>query len=343
MTTTTRICADQDCNQPTSRPNHSLCYNHYLERRDGAISLCSDCQVTYKPAEHSVCRNCNRKQRGGVRQSSLRESGRGWETPQSKPVSPPLPARLVEAVELVRRNISNHEDACVNNETNTTQYLVEPMLTGLGWDIRNPDLVFKEYRVEGKKRSRRNIRVDIALLRGDRRPFAFIEVKRLDRDYDPRYMRQLDDYTSHMDSGVAVLTNGRHWLISSVTDGVSQPHRPVNILDGSAESVAEQLNRVLGRAMIAGSIQSATPPVRVARPSACPPTSAQIMEALRNYREAQRQGRPAFTIFNDETIALIAERKPANTAELQSIKGVGPTTLRQHGEAILKIVAGRME
>ena len=335
MNAATRICAEQDCNQPPNRPNQPLCYDDYLELRDGTISLCSDCQVMYKPAEHPVCRNCYRRQR------SSHESGRGWGTAQSKPASPPLPARLVKAVELVRRNISDHEDACVNNETNTTQYLVEPMLTGLGWDIHNPALVIKEYRVEGKKRFRRNIRVDIALLGDDRRPFAFIEVKRLDRDYDPRYMGQLEGYASHMDSGVAVLTNGRHWLISNVTDGVSQPHRTVNILDGSAESVAEQLNSELGRAMIAGSIQSATPPVRVARPS--PPTSAQIMEALRNYREAQRQGRPAFTIFNDETIALIAERKPANTAKLQSIKGVGPTTLRQHGEAILGMVAGRME
>ena len=58
MTATT--CADQDCNQSISRPNHSLCYNHYRERRDEAISLCSDCQVTYKPAEYPVCRNCYR-------------------------------------------------------------------------------------------------------------------------------------------------------------------------------------------------------------------------------------------------------------------------------------------
>ena len=333
MIAATLICTEQDCNQPKNRPNQPLCYDDYLELRDGTISLCSDCQVTYKPAKYQLCRDCNQKQPSGP------ESGEGWDLASR----PPPPAELVEAVELVSRNISEHADACVNNETNTTQYLVEPMLIGLGWDIYNPDLVIKEYRVEGKKRFRRNIRVDIALLGDDCRPFAFIEVKRLDRDYDPRYMGQLEGYASHMDSGIAVLTNGRHWLISNVTDGVSQPHRTVNILDGSAESVAEQLNRVLGRAMIAGSIQSATPPVRVARPSACPPTSAQIMEALRNYREAQRQGRPAFTIFNDETIALIAERKPANTAELQSIKGVGPTTLRQHGEAILKIVAGRME
>ena len=312
---TTTICAGQDCNQPTNRPNQPLCYDDYLELRDGTISLCSDCQVTYKPAKYQLCRDCNQKQPSGP------ESGEGWDLASR----PPPPAELVEAVELVSRNISEHADACANNETNTTQYLVEPMLIGLGWDIYNPDLVIKEYRVEGKTRSRRNTRVDIALLRNDRRPFAFIEVKRLDRDYDPRYMGQLESYASHMESGVAVLTNGRHWLISKVTDGVSQPPRPVDIQEGSAESVAEILNRYIGW----------TSDQRL--------TSEQIMEALRNYRggEAQRRRRPAFTIFSDATIALIAERRPANTAELQSIKGVGHTILRQHGEAILKIVEGQ--
>ena len=188
-------------------------------------------------------------------------------------------------------------------------------------------MVIKEYRVEGKKRSRRNIRVDIALLRDDRRPFAFIEVKRLDRDYDPQYRDQLENYASHMDSGVAVLTNGRHWRISNVTDGVAQPPRPVDIQNGSTESVAEILNGFLGRT--ASDHQS--------------PSIEQITDALKDYRrcKAQRRRRPAYTIFSDDTIAQIAERKPANTDELQSIKGVGPTTLRQHGSAILEIVAGQ--
>ena len=208
MPADTRICGEQDCNKPTSRSNHQLCCDHL---QDKTISLCSVCQDTYKPAKYPKCRNCNQ---GGDDQGG---GGGGWDQ---------APAELVKAVELVCRNISEHADACANNETNTTQYLVEPMLKGLGWDIHNPDLVIKEYRVEGKRKSRRNIRVDIALLRDDRRPFAFIEVKRLDRDYDPQYMDQLESYASHMESGVAVLTNGRHWLISNVTGGVQQRHRP---------------------------------------------------------------------------------------------------------------------
>lgn len=313
MATATRTCDEQDCIEQTSRPSHPLCYEHYLEHKDGTISPCSDCQKAYKPAKYQVCRSCNR-------------SGTGWDHPPEPECQPP-PAILVDAVELVRRNISKHADACSNNETNTTQYLVEPLLIGLGWDIRNPDLVIKEYRVEGKRRSRRNIRVDIALLRDDRHPIAFVEVKRLDRNYDPQYMDQLENYASHMDNGVAVLTNGRHWLIGNVTDGVAQPPRPVDIQNGSAERVAQILNGFVGRT---ASDQQ-------------PSTSEQIMEVLKDYRrrEAKRRRRPAFTILSDETIALIAESKPTDTNELQSIKGVGPTTLRQHSTAILKIVAGQ--
>ena len=301
----TRLCTEQDCNKPTSRPNHPL------------------------------CPDCYRKQR------SSRKSGTGWDQAPLESGSSPPPAGLVRAVELVRRNISEHADACANNETNTVQYLVEPMLIGLGWDIRNPNLVIKEYRVEGKKRSRRNIRVDIALLGGDRRPFAFIEVKRLDRDYDPQYMGQLENYVSHMDIGVAVLTNGRHWRISNVLDGIAQPLKIVDIQQGGSQSVAETLNGFIGRTASLVNL----PPTRVSRPPARPPTTEQITDALKDYRgrEAQRRRRPAFTIFNDETIALIAERKPASSTELRSIRGVGSATVRQHGEAILKIVAGETE
>ncbi len=289
-----RICAEQDCSKPTRRPNHPLCPDCYQK------------------------------------QSNSGKIGTGWDQASPKPDSPPPPEVLVNAVELVIKNISEHADACANNETNTTQYLVEPMLIGLGWDVYNPDLVIKEYRVEDKQRSRRNMRVDIALLRDDGRPFAFIEVKRLDRDYDPRYMGQLVNYASHMEHGVAVLTNGRHWLISKVANGISQPHRPVDIQEGGSQSVADTLNGFIGRTV-------------AAKLSDQRPTSEQITDALKSYRnrEAQRRRTPAYTIFNDATIALIAKRKPANTAELQNIKGVGPTTIKQHGAAILKIVTGQ--
>ena len=210
-------------------------------------------------------------------------------------------------------------------------------MRGLDWNFDDPDdpyQVQREYPVAGRRRGHRNPdRVDLALFK-DGAPFAFVEVKRVDRDLEGEYILQLKRYTSYLESGVGVLTNGRYWIIGNVTDSRLRFHFMVDILKESVSSAADKLRGVLGKTATASTKQSAKLP-----------TSAQITDALKDYRarEAQRRRRPAFKIFSDATIALIAERKPANTAELQSIKGVGPTTLRQHGEAILKIVAGRME
>ncbi len=327
MNAATRICAEQDCNQPPNRPNQPLCYDDYLKLRDGTISLCSDCQVTYKPVECPVCRNCYRRQR------SSHESGRGWGTALQEPAVPQsLPTRNdVRAIKTVRKNMVRHWELCINREDNTIQYLVDPLLKGLGWDTSDPAQVVREYAPTGKKWHGNHNRVDVALF-VDSEPIVFIEVKRLDREFRDEYMHQLNDYAFNMNSGFAVLTNGQYWLISYVTGGVPQPRGTLNIMDGSAKEAAGKLNEFIGKTAIVNARR-------------LPPTSEQIMEALRNYRgrEAQRRRRPAFTIFSDATIALIAEWKPANSSELQSIKGVGPTILRQHGEAILGMVAGRME
>ena len=331
MTAATRICAEQDCPQPPNRPNQPLCPKHYRERQDGAISRCSDCQVTYKSTKYQVCGSCYRSQ------GSSPESGGGWDTALQEPAVPQsLPTRNdVWAIKTVRQNMVQHRDLCTNREDNTIQYLVDPLLKGLGWDTSDPAQVVREYAPTGKKWRGNHNRVDVALF-VDSEPIVFIEVKRLDREFRDEYMHQLNDYASNMNSGFAVLTNGQYWLISYVTGGVPQPRGTVNIMDGSAKEAARKLNEFIGKTAIVNARRP--PPTR-------PPTTEQIMEALRNYRglEAQRRRKPAFTIFNDETISLIAESKPTSTNELQSIKGVGPKTLERHREAILKIVAGRMD
>ena len=296
-----RICAEQDCNKPSNRPDQPLCYDDYQAFRDwGSISLCFDCEVTYKPAECSVCRNCYR----------------------------------ARAVETVRWNINRYWGLCTNHETNTIDYLVTPLLEGLGWNPKNPGEIVREYPPTGKRWDGRYKKVDVALFEG-KNPKVFIEAKRLDRDLgDPQYMDQLERYAYSMCGGFAVLTNGQHWQIYEVIEGRLRSNLlNADILNGSDESVADQLNGVIGRTAVA------------ARRWARQPTSEQITDALKSYRnrEAKSRRTPAYNIFIDATIARIAERKPTNIAELQSIKGVGSTTLKQHGEAILEIVAGRMK
>ena len=335
MTAITRVCAEQDCPYPSNRPDQPLCYCDYLKLKDDTISLCSDCQVTYKTVGYSICRNCYRRQGDVPRQSCIRESGGSWETALQ-------PCPDVKAVETVRQNIEQHRDLCTNHETNTIQYLVLPLLEGLGWDSKNPDQVVREYAPTGKKWRGNHKKVDVALFAGGQ-PIVFVEVKRLDREFRSEYMDQLKDYASNMDSGFAVLTNGQYWLISSVTDGVPQPRRTVDILKGSAEETARELNELIGKTAMANARRSTPIAPRATSWSTGLLTREQITDALKDYRgrEAQRRRRPVFTIYSDETIALIVKERPTNTAELRSIKGIGPTILRQHGAAILKILAGQ--
>ena len=49
---------------------------------------------------------------------------------------------------------------------------------------------------------------------------------------------------------------------------------------------------------------------------------------------------PAYAIFNNDTIDLIAAQRPTDLGQLGNIRGIGPSTLRQHGDAIIKIVRG---
>lgn len=196
------------------------------------------------------------------------------------------------------------------------------MLRGLGWDVYDPSQVIKEF----KPASKRPIAVDFALIKKEV-PKIFVEAKRLDRDYDPDYKAQLDKYASYLEGGIAVLTNGRFWLVHTVVNGYTEHLITIDIAEGDAESVAGKLNNAIGRD--AGGY-----------PNPKPVSPETIAENLRKYRqrEAKRHNLPAYTILKDETISLIATQQPTDLQQLYDIRGVGPSTIEQHGAAIIKIV-----
>ena len=263
------------------------------------------------------------------------DDSRGWNRqPVPKPTTD-LPPAVVEAVERVRRNLERRES--VNHESNTIQFLIIPILRGLGWNDDDPDQVIKEYKPAGRQRFRQSIAVDIALLKNGV-PETFIEAKRLDREHTTEYDDQLAKYASHLDDGIAVLTNGRFWQVYAVANGKPEFRCTIDVADGSAESVAIELDRVLGRASPTASTQKQISREAVARP----PNPEAIAENLRQYREreARRRHQPAYTIFNNDTIELIAAKRPINLRQLGNIRGVGPGTLAVHGAAIIKIIRG---
>lgn len=251
---------------------------------------------------------------------------RGWnQQPHPKQRETPPPA--VKAIELVRQNMSSK--ACENHESNTSQYLIEPMLRGLGWDIYDPSQVIKEFKPAGKRPWGQAISVDFALIEKEV-PKIFVEAKRLDRDYDPDYKAQLDKYASYLDEGgIAVLTNGRFWLVHTVVSGYTEHLITIDIAEGDAESVAGKLNNAIGRDARSDSNPKPTHPETIA-------------ENLRKYRqrEAKRHNLPAYIVLKDETISLIATQQPTDLHQLGNIKGVGPSTIEKHGAAIITVVRG---
>ena len=73
----------------------------------------------------------------------------------------------------------------------------------------------------------------------------------------------------------------------------------------------------------------------------CPASyDEELFERLRAWRKerADEESVPAFVVFTDATLQLIAERRPTSEADLLRISGVGPAKLQRYGEAVLGVV-----
>jgi DNA helicase-2/ATP-dependent DNA helicase PcrA len=111
--------------------------------------------------------------------------------------------------------------------------------------------------------------------------------------------------------------------------GREQPRRPSRFLD---DLVAPGGARVRPRAVAAG----------MGGGRATAGAGGPLAERLRAWRreQAQAQGKPAYTIFNDRTLAALAERRPSSRAELLTVDGIGPSKLDRYGEELLALLAG---
>jgi len=95
--------------------------------------------------------------------------------------------------------------------------------------------------------------------------------------------------------------------------------------------------RVCGAALTSGGER------KLGRCEACPSDLDEaLFERLREWRQrtAGAQKVPAYVVFTDATLTALAERKPAGTAELAAIAGIGPRKLSLYGDDVLALVAG---
>ena len=73
----------------------------------------------------------------------------------------------------------------------------------------------------------------------------------------------------------------------------------------------------------------------------CPASyDEELFERLRAWRKerADEESVPAFVVFTDATLQLIAEQRPTSPAALLRISGVGPAKLDRYGEGLLAVV-----
>jgi DNA helicase II / ATP-dependent DNA helicase PcrA len=80
---------------------------------------------------------------------------------------------------------------------------------------------------------------------------------------------------------------------------------------------------------------------KIGRCADCPASyDEELFERLRLWRKARadEESVPAFVIFTDATLQLIAEHRPTSPAALLRISGVGPAKLERYGESLFTVV-----
>jgi DNA helicase-2/ATP-dependent DNA helicase PcrA len=113
--------------------------------------------------------------------------------------------------------------------------------------------------------------------------------------------------------------------------GQARRRRPSRFLDGLRPGTSE---RAAGRAGSGSSSKRAKTTV--------PAEDAAAFGRLRAWRkkQAEAQSVPAYVVFSDATLVAIADRAPANVAELAQVPGVGPTKLQRYAEVVLAVLGG---
>ncbi|WP_285472644.1 ATP-dependent DNA helicase UvrD2 [Actinoplanes sp. NBRC 101535] len=97
------------------------------------------------------------------------------------------------------------------------------------------------------------------------------------------------------------------------------------------------LCRICGATLLAGADR------KLGRCPTCPSDlDEDLHERLQVWRAATAAELkvPAYVVFTDATLVAMAERRPAEPAQLLAIAGIGPRKLGQYGEAVFALVAG---
>jgi predicted type IV restriction endonuclease len=124
------------------------------------------------------------------------------EGPTPPPPTPTPPTPIDEYLKRANDIIQKHPKM---SELNTISTLIEPLLEVLGWNIRDPDEVQREYPIHMGERTEY---VDIALKVNDK-PVVFVEAKPVDTPLHDHLAEQPIKYANAEGVSWCMLTNGR--------------------------------------------------------------------------------------------------------------------------------------
>ncbi len=78
---------------------------------------------------------------------------------------------------------------------------------------------------------------------------------------------------------------------------------------------------------------------KVAPPTELSEADAPLFEQLKAWRLRAAEGKPAYTVAHNSTLAAIAASRPSDTTSLGAIKGIGPSFIAKYAPEVLAIVA----
>ena len=113
-------------------------------------------------------------------------------------------AQIEESIKEARRVLIEHHKYLNGNETRTRVLVIDDVLTSLGWDIKDPDRVWLEHRVNGNK-------MDYVLRSPSDKSLAVVEAKPSASGHKDKDRRQASGYATEVGARYAVLTNGGRW------------------------------------------------------------------------------------------------------------------------------------
>jgi DNA helicase-2/ATP-dependent DNA helicase PcrA len=123
--------------------------------------------------------------------------------------------------------------------------------------------------------------------------------------------------------GLVLVDQGQEWTITALEPAAAVAERNGTIRKFALGEKVETVGRQRG----------ALRP----RPGEVEEPSVRMFDMLRSYRERVRDGKPAYTVFDDKTLAALATALATDTAGLAVVKGIGPAKLEQYGDDLIEL------